>query len=93
MASWGVDEARARLSNVLDTAEAAGPQLMRRMKRKYVVTTEEEMEKRFKDGKERKGADFVSLADALEPPFSERYDVEMRTDENGIRWMDFGESS
>jgi Antitoxin Phd_YefM, type II toxin-antitoxin system len=40
MAKWGVAEAKARFSAVLDKAETEGPQLVERRKTRFVLLTE-----------------------------------------------------
>jgi hypothetical protein len=43
MGTWGVAEAKAHFSAVLDKAETEGPQLMERRKKRFVLLTEEEL--------------------------------------------------
>lgn len=73
MASWGVAEAKAKLSEVLDKAETEGPQLLKRRKQEFYVLTKEQFIKRSEApaGGEKP---FVSAWDALRPPFDELYD-------------------
>jgi prevent-host-death family protein len=42
MAIWGATQAKAKFSEVLDRAEAEGPQLVRRRKREFFVVTREQ---------------------------------------------------
>ncbi len=74
MTSWGVAEAKAQFSAVLDKAETEGPQLVRRRKREFYVLTKEQLDERSKKPVVEKP--FVSAWDALRPSFDERYDVE-----------------
>ena len=90
MASWGAAKAKAQFSGLLTAAEVEGPQLIRRRNQTYVVTTEAEIEKRLEEAKTGKRERFISAWDALRPPFDERFDVELRRDEHGNRWVDFG---
>ncbi len=48
--AWGVAEAKAKFSEVLDKAETYGPQVVRRRTREFVVMTSEEWEKRQPQG-------------------------------------------
>ena len=74
MTTWGVAEAKARFSAVLDKAEAEGPQRVTRRKREFYVVTREQLEARTKPDPEKP---FVSAWDALRPSFAARYpDVE-----------------
>ena len=74
MASWMATKAKARFSELLTAAETEGPQLIRRRNQTYVVTTQEEMEKRMQEGREGKRANFISAWEALTPSFAERFD-------------------
>ena len=69
MTSWGVAEAKAKLSEVLDRAETEGPQLVKRRKQRFVLLTEEQLiAQRSAElaGKARVPAQ--SAWDALRPP-------------------------
>jgi prevent-host-death family protein len=44
--TWAVAEAKAKFSEVLDKAETAGPQVVTRRKREYIVLTREEWDRR-----------------------------------------------
>jgi Antitoxin Phd_YefM, type II toxin-antitoxin system len=46
MANWGVAEAKAKFSAVLDKAESEGPQLVERRRKRFVLMTEEELARR-----------------------------------------------
>ena len=46
MANWRATQAKAQFSAVLDKAEAEGPQLVERRKKKFVLMTEEELARR-----------------------------------------------
>ena len=80
MATWGVAEAKAKFSAVLDRAEVEGPQLVRRRKQEFYVLTREQMDRRTMPTSAKKP--FVNAWDALEPSFKERYDVEFPR----VRW-------
>jgi hypothetical protein len=90
MASWGVAKAKAQFSAVLDQAASEGPQLIRRRKECFVITTREEIERRFAEGAKGKRAKFISAWDALRPPFDERYDIDLPRVKMKARWVDFG---
>jgi hypothetical protein len=66
--SWRVGDARAKFSSLLDTAAAEGPQLIRRGQQVFVLVTEEELERRFAEGKNRKCGKFLSVWDAFRAP-------------------------
>lgn len=74
MANWQATNAKAKFSALLDAAEAEGPQLIRRRKLTFVVTTEEEFERRMMAAREGKPKKFVSAWDSLKPSFDERFD-------------------
>ena len=66
MARWGVAEAKARFSAVLDKAETEGPQLVTRRKREFLVMTKEQLAERVAPVA-KEGKPFVSAWDALRP--------------------------
>jgi hypothetical protein len=77
MASWGATQAKAQFSAVLDKAESEGPQLVQRRKTRFVVLTEEEMERR--ESAASAGAPQTSgesLWDALRMPLEHRHDAD-----------------
>jgi prevent-host-death family protein len=43
MGTWGVAEAKAHFSAVLDKAETEGPQMVTRRKREFLVMTKEQL--------------------------------------------------
>jgi hypothetical protein len=90
MASWGVAKAKAHFSAVLDHAASEGPQLIRRRKECFIITTQEEIERRFAEGVKGKRVKFISAWDALRPPFDERYDIDFSRVKIKPRWVDFG---
>lgn len=75
MTSWGATEAKTKFSAVLDKAESEGPQLVRRRKKRFVLLTEEELE-RLSNAPAKGEKPFVSAWDALRPSFADRYDVD-----------------
>ena len=87
MASWGVAQAKAQFSAVLDKVEIEGPQLVKRRKREFYIVTKEQLA-------ETKGVietkPFVSAWDALRPSFNDRYDVEFPRLKGKTRKVDFG---
>ena len=90
MTSWGATNAKAKFSALLDAAEKEGPQLIRRRKHTFVVTTEEEFERRVAEAREGKPKKFISAWDALRPSFDERYDLELPKREWKSRPVDLG---
>ena len=70
MASWQAAKAKAQFSGLLDEAEANGPQLIRRRKQRFIVTTETEMRRRFEEARDGKRRNFISAWEALRPPES-----------------------
>ena len=72
MAVWGVAEAKAQFSAVLDQAEAEGPQLVKRRKQEFYVVTKEQMVPTPPAAEEKQ---FMSGWDALRPPSGEFFDV------------------
>jgi hypothetical protein len=76
MAYWQATNAKAKFSALLDAAQSEGPQLIHRRKHKFVVTTEEEIERRLTEAREGKRTKFISAWDALRPSFDRRYDVD-----------------
>jgi hypothetical protein len=65
--AWQVADAKAKFSELLDTA-ATRPQVVRRRKQSYVITTEEEIEKRLAEARAGKRTKFVSAWEALGGP-------------------------
>jgi antitoxin Phd len=74
MAKWGVAEAKARFSAVLDKAETEGPQLVTRRKREFYVVTKEQLTAIQPPPAKEKP--FVSAWDALKPSSGELFDVD-----------------
>ena len=72
MASWRAANAKAKFSELLDTAATEGPQLVRRRKEVFVVTTESEIEKRMAQARAGKRKSFISAWDAMSVPPSAR---------------------
>ena len=68
MASWQAANAKAKFSGLLDAAEDKGPQLIRRRKQVFVVTTEAEIERRLAEAVAGKRDKFISAWDALSGP-------------------------
>lgn len=68
--------AKAKFSAMLDAAESEGPQVIQRRQKLFVVTTEEEIEKRIGEAIKGKREHFLSAWDAMKPSFRGRYDVE-----------------
>jgi prevent-host-death family protein len=66
--SWQASDARSKFGSLLDTAEAEGPQLIRRGGRRFVLLTEEELERRFAAGPVRPGAKFINAWETLRVP-------------------------
>jgi hypothetical protein len=66
--SWTLGDARTKFASLLDTAFAEGPQLIRRGKQSFVLVTEEELERRFAEGRDRKCGKFLSAWDKLRVP-------------------------
>lgn len=65
MASWQAASAKSKFSGLLDAAEDKGPQLIRRRKQVFVVTTEAEIERRLAEARAGKRDKFISAWDAL----------------------------
>jgi Antitoxin Phd_YefM, type II toxin-antitoxin system len=74
MANWGVAQAKAQFSAVLDKAETEGPQLVRRRKREFYIVTKEQLAERTKAAAVEKP--FVSAWDALRPSADLCFDYE-----------------
>jgi hypothetical protein len=89
MAAWRATQAKAQFSAMLDAAESEGPQLVRRRKQCFVVTTEEEIERRLEEARKGKRKKFISAWDALRPSFAGRYDVEFPRLRSKARWVKF----
>jgi hypothetical protein len=69
--SWSTAYARSKFASLPDTAAAEGPQLIRRGQQVFVVVTEEELERRFAEGKDRQCGKFLSAWDVLRvPPYT-----------------------
>ena len=68
MASWGAASAKSKFSGLLDAAQDKGPQLIRRRKQVFVVTTEAEIERRLAEARVGKREEFISAWDALSGP-------------------------
>lgn len=69
--SWRTGDARAKFASLLDTAAAEGPQLIRCGQQVFVLVTEEELERRFAEGKDRKCGRFLSAWDVFRvPPYA-----------------------
>lgn len=81
MRSWGVAEAKARFSAVLDRAEHDGPQMVERRKMRFVLMTEEELVRRTHGPAKKKTSirgetSGKRLWDALRCPPQDGVDVE-----------------
>lgn len=74
MASWGVAQAKAQFSAVLDKAESEGPQLVKRRKREFYIVTKEQLAQQAEAVVAEKP--FVSAWDALAPSSGEFFDVD-----------------
>jgi len=70
--SWSAGDARTKFATLLNTAFAEGPQLIRRGKQVFVLVTEEELERRFAEGKDRKCGKFLSAWDTFRVPPHDR---------------------
>jgi hypothetical protein len=77
MAYWQATNAKAKFSGLLDAAASEGPQLIHRRKQTFVVTTEEEIERRLAEASQGKRKKFISAWDALRPSFDQRFDVDL----------------
>jgi hypothetical protein len=76
VAYWQATNAKAKFSGLLDAAASEGPQLIHRRKQTFVVTTEEEIERRLAEASKGKRKKFISAWDALRPSFNQRFDVD-----------------
>lgn len=74
MASWGATQAKAQFSTVPYKAESEGPQRVQRRKTRFVIMTEEEMERRESAGTPQTPGQ--SLWDALRMPVVDRHDTD-----------------
>ena len=90
MAYWQATNAKAKFSGLLDAAASEGPQLIHRRKQTFVVTTEEEIERRLAEAIKGKRKKFISAWDALRPSFDQRYDVEFSRLKSKTRSVNFG---
>ena len=88
--AWAATKAKSKFSGLLTAASTEGPQVIRRRKEVYVLTTEAEIEKRFQEARRGKRKSFISVYEALRPPFDERFDLKIRRTRSGLRWVDFG---
>ena len=89
MAYWQATNAKAKFSGLLDAAASEGPQLIHRRKQTFVVTTEEEIERRLTEARKGNRKKFISAWDALRPSFDRRYDVEFPRLRSKARWVKF----
>jgi len=89
--AWGATKAKAQFSGLLTAAESEGPQVIRRRGQVYVLTTQEEIDKRIQEARHGKRKSFLNALEALRPPLDQRYDVKVRRLKNGMRYVDFGE--
>jgi hypothetical protein len=87
MAGWGVAQAKAQFSAVLDKAETEGPQLVKRRKREFYIVTKEQLAETKAVVSDKP---FISAWDALRPSFNERYDVDFPRLKGKTRKVDFG---
>ena len=85
MASWQAAKGKAQFSGHLDEAETNGPQLIRRRKQTFIVTTETEMRRRFEEARDGKRRNFISAWEALRPPDNDEC-RERQHDNNALRW-------
>ena len=74
--SWESIPDKPDKQEALDAAASEGPQLIHRRKQTFVVTTEEEIERRLTEACEGKRKKFISAWDALRPSFDQRIDVD-----------------
>lgn len=88
MGTWGVAEAKAKFSAVLDKVEAEGPQLVRRRKQEFYVLTKEQLATRGKKSGEG-NTTFVSAWDTLRPSSGKLFDVEFPRDKSKARRVKF----
>ena len=70
--AWRAANAKAKFSELLDTAASEGPQLIRRRKDVFVVTTEAEIEKRLAEARAGRRKKFISIWEALSIPPDDR---------------------
>lgn len=61
--TWAATQAKAKFSEVLDKAEAEGPQLVRRRKRDFYVVTKEAFEASAHSAKHSSKAEAENIAD------------------------------
>ena len=76
MADWGATQAKAQFSAVLDKAENEGPQLVRRRKQEFYVSTKEQWIKHSQETASIAKKPFLSAWDALRPSSGEFFDVD-----------------
>ena len=76
MADWRATQAKAQFSAVLDKAESEGPQLVRRRKQEFYVSTKEQWIKHSEQASSVAEKPFVSAWDALRPSSGEFFDVD-----------------
>ena len=86
MAGWGVAQAKAQFSAVLDKVETEGPQLVKRRKREFYIVTKEQLA-------ETKGVietkPFVSAWDALRPSADLCFDYDFPRAKGKVRAAKF----
>ena len=62
--AWQVANAKAKFSELLDSA-SKGPQVVHRRKQTFVITTEAEIQKRLTEARKGKREKFLSAWEAL----------------------------
>ena len=89
MAKWAATNAKAKFSAMLDAAESQGPQIIHRRKQLFVVTTEEEIQRRLDEARNGKRKRFLSAWDAMAPKFERRYEIDFPRTKSKSRWVKF----
>ena len=89
MASWAAASAKAKFSELLDTVEAEGLQLVQRRKRTFILTTQEEMDRRLEEARRGSRQGFVSAWGAMRPKSKIRFEgLDVERDSSPSRNVD-----
>jgi prevent-host-death family protein len=92
MRTWGVAQAKAQFSAVIEKAIREGPQAITKGGKDAVVIVSKREWRKLAESQNAtpNTTKFISAWDALKPSFDERYDIDFPRTEGTTRDVDFG---